>query len=130
MAYRIFCERMLRCEPITVYGDGKQSRSNTYIEDCVSATLAALNRPADGATFNIGGGKEIELLAAIEILAEYLGVRPILLFEPARHGDQRRTVADIALAKDLLGWVPNSEPETGLFAEMEWVRLRASSGKR
>ncbi len=130
MAYRIFCEQMLRGEPITVYGDGRQSRSNTYIEDCVSATLAALNRPADGATFNVGGGKEIELLTAIEILTEYLGVQPTLQFRPARLGDQRRTVADITLAQDLLGWVPKTEPETGLFAEMEWVRLRASSRKR
>jgi UDP-glucuronate 4-epimerase len=130
MAYRIFCERMLRAEPITIYGDGKQSRSNTYIEDCVSATVAALNRPADGTTFNIGGGKEIELLGAIEVLAEYLNVQPTLHFKPVRRGDQRRTVADVALAQKLLGWVPKTAPEAGLFAEMDWVRLRASTSNR
>ena len=69
MAYRIFCERMLRGEPITVYGDGKQTRSNTYVGDCVAATIAALGRPADGSVFNIGGGREVELLGAIEVLA-------------------------------------------------------------
>ena len=72
MAYRIFCERLLRGEPITVFGDGRQSRSNTYVSDCVDATIAALGRPADGAVLNIGGGRELELLDAISIISGHL----------------------------------------------------------
>ena len=126
MAYRIFCERLLRNEPIAIYGDGRQSRSNTYVSDCVSATVAALDRPADGSTFNIGGGHEIELLTVIEILADHLDIKPVIRFEAARPGDQRRTVADTELAEQLLGWSPETKTEFGLLAEIEWVRSKAS----
>lgn len=124
MAYRIFCERLLRGEPITVFGDGRQSRSNTYVGDCVAATIAALDRPADGSVFNIGGGREIELLEAIEILATHLGVQPVVEHRPARRGDQRRTCAATDLARVELGWKPEVAPEDGLAAEVAWVRDR------
>jgi UDP-glucuronate 4-epimerase len=127
MAYRIFCERLLRNEPIIVYGDGRQSRSNTYVDDCVSATIAALGRPADGSTFNIGGGQEIELLGAIEMLANHLKIDPVIRFETARAGDQRRTVADTSLVQEVLGWEAATTPEAGLLAQVEWVRSRAAS---
>ncbi len=125
MAYRIFCERLLRGEPITVYGDGGQSRSNTYVSDCVAATIAALGGPADGSVFNIGGGREIKLLEAIEIIAGELGVDPVLEFRDARRGDQRRTSADITLARGVLGWEPKVTPDEGLAAQVAWVRERS-----
>lgn len=124
MAYRIFCERLLRGEPITVYGDGRQSRSNTYVSDCVAATVAALDGPADGSIFNIGGGREVELLEAISILARHLGVEPVIEYREARRGDQRRTVADIGRARAVLGWEPQVEPEAGLLSEVRWVQER------
>lgn len=124
MAYRIFCERLLRGEPITIYGDGGQSRSNTYVGDCVAATVAALAGPADGSVFNIGGGREIKLLEAIGIIAGHLGVEPAIDYREARRGDQRRTSADITRARQVLGWEPVVEPEEGLVAQVAWVRER------
>lgn len=128
MAYRIFCERLLRGEPITVFGDGSQSRSNTYVADCVAATVAALDGPADGSVFNIGGGREIKLLEAISILAGHLGVEPVIEYRDARRGDQSRTSADITRAREVLGWEPTVEPEAGLLAEVDWVRARTGGG--
>ena len=122
MAYRIFCERLLNNEPIVVFGDGLQSRSNTYVSDCVDATIAALHREPDGSVFNIGGGQEVELLHAIDILAGHLGVVPVLEHRPARRGDQRRTCADTTRARKELGWEPTVLPEEGLRAEVSWVR--------
>lgn len=122
MAYRIFCERLLRGEPITVFGDGGQSRSNTYVADCVAATVAALHRTPDGSIFNVGGGREIELLDAISLLGTILGVEPVIEFQPARRGDQRRTVADTTRAQAELGWEPKVDPEDGLVREAEWVK--------
>lgn len=122
MAYRIFCERLLRGEPLTVYDDGFQSRSNTFVSDVVAATIAALGRSPDGSVFNIGGGREITLTAAIEILATHLGVEPNIVREPARPGDQRRTVAHTTRARQLLGWTPVVLPEVGLPIQMDWVR--------
>lgn len=121
MAYRIFAEQLRRGQPITVFGDGGQSRSNTYVTDCVAATLAALDGPRDGSIFNIGGGQEIKLLDAVAILARHLDVDPVISYGEARRGDQRRTVADITRAKDVLGWTPTVEPEEGLLAQVRWV---------
>jgi nucleoside-diphosphate-sugar epimerase len=122
MAYRIFTERLLRDEPIVVFGDGEQSRSNTYVADCVAATIRALDRPPDGSIFNIGGGREVRLLDAAQIIARELGVEPRIEFRPARRGDQRRTVADIGRARAELGWEPQVEPEEGLAAQVAWTR--------
>ncbi len=124
MAYRIFCERLMRDESITVYGDGHQSRSNTYVTDCVAATIAALERPADGSIFNIGGGEEIELLEAIEVIAEAVGVAPRIEFESPRRGDQRRTVADTTKARNALAWSPEVSPQDGLRRQVAWVKNR------
>ncbi|MCU1368942.1 MAG: putative nucleotide sugar epimerase [Ilumatobacteraceae bacterium] len=124
MAYRIFCEQLLDGRPITVYGDGRQSRSNTYVSDCVDATVAALHRAPDASTFNIGGGAEVVLLNAVEVLAAELGTAPVIEHQPARRGDQRRTSADTAKARDLLGWEPKVAPEEGLGAEAAWVSDR------
>jgi nucleoside-diphosphate-sugar epimerase len=124
MAYRIFCERLLRGEAITVYGDGEQSRSNTYVADCVAATIAALDHEPAGEIINVGGGREITLREAIAILAQELDVEPVIEHREARKGDQRRTVADTARARDLLGWTAEVAPEQGLAEQVRWVRAR------
>lgn len=124
MAYRIFCEQIVAGSPITVYGDGLQSRSNTYVTDCVDATVAAMHRAPDASTFNVGGGAEVALLDAIEILGATLGATPLVQHRAVRPGDQRRTVADTAKALELLGWEPKVAPEEGLAAEAAWVRDR------
>lgn len=122
MAYRIFCERLLRGEPITIYGDGHQSRGNTYVGDCVAATLLAIERGEAGEVLNIGGGREIELLEAIEIIADALETTPQIEFRPERPGDQHRTLADTSLARAVLGWAPQVDPLAGLPLEADWVR--------
>lgn len=124
MAYRIFCERLLRGEAVTVFGDGGQSRSNTYVSDCVDATVAALARAPDGSIFNVGGGQELALLDAISLIGEVLDVVPQIAFRPARRGDQRRTVADTRRATAALGWSPQVAPREGMAREAEWVRAR------
>lgn len=122
MAYRALGERMLRGEPLTIHGDGQQSRTNTYVTDCVAATMAAIANPQPGERFNIGGGEELTLLEAVAILAKVLEVEPTLVFEAPRPGDQRRTVADYSRAKDVLGWSPLVGAVEGLRTEAEWIR--------
>lgn len=124
MAYRIFCEQLLRGEPLVVFGDGGQSRSNTYVSDAVSATVAALEHEPDGSILNIGGGQEITLLDAISLIAEALEVTPVIEYRAARKGDQRRTVANTNRAQEHLGWRPQVEPAEGLRRQAEWVRDR------
>ena len=126
MAYRIFCERLLRGEPITVFGDGRQSRGNTFVSDCVDATVRALDRGDPGMVLNVGGGRELALLDAIGILADALGTTAEIDFQPPRPGDQQRTIADTSLAKQVLGWSPLVDPEEGLRREAEWVKAEAA----
>jgi nucleoside-diphosphate-sugar epimerase len=129
MAYHRFIEAMLAREPITVFGDGEQSRSNTYIDDAVRGTIQALERGVVGGIYNIGGGQTITLNEAIGLIAGHLGVDPVIEREPARPGDQRHTSADIGRARSALGYAPTVEPSDGLARQAAWhVARRASVG--
>jgi nucleoside-diphosphate-sugar epimerase len=115
---------MLDRQSITVYGDGEQTRSNTFIDDAVSGTILALERGAVGGIYNIGGGRTISLNDAISIIAGHLGVEPIIEREPARPGDQRHTSADVSRARAVLGYEPRVEPSEGLGRQVGWHRSR------
>jgi nucleoside-diphosphate-sugar epimerase len=124
MAYHRFIEAMLDGEPITVFGDGEQTRSNTYVVDAVRGTLAALERGEIGGIYNIGGGRTISLNDAIATIAEHLDVRPVIHSEAARPGDQRHTSADIGRARAALGYEPVTDPVEGLGRQVAWHRER------
>jgi UDP-glucuronate 4-epimerase len=130
MAYSLFTEALLDGRPLTVYGDGRQSRSNTFVSDCVAGTVAALERGSAGEVYNIGGGEEIELLDAIGIIADELGVEPRIVFGPPRAGDQRRTAADVSKARRELGYDPVVAPEEGLRRQVAWHLAERAEGVR
>jgi UDP-glucuronate 4-epimerase len=120
MAYRIFIDAMLAGRPITVYGDGSQSRSSTYVADCVRATLAALHVGRVGEVYNIGGGETVTLSDVIELIADETGVEPVLRREAARPGDQRHTAADTSKARAQLGYEPRVSAVDGIRAQVAW----------
>jgi UDP-glucose 4-epimerase len=120
MAYHIFIERLLEDRPIVVFGDGRQSRSNTYVTDCVEGTIRALSSPVNSGVFNIAGGERITLLEAIQILADELGVKPRLEFVDSRPGDQRTTAGDWSAAHKAFGYEPTSSLEHGLREQAKW----------
>jgi UDP-glucuronate 4-epimerase len=124
MGYHIFIRALLRNEPITVDGDGTDSRSNTYIADCVQGIYLAFaqRQQSAGETFNIGGGEEVNVNQVLEMLAELSGQQPQITHGPARPGDQRRTVADIGKARLLLGYNPTTAVVDGLRAQLDWQR--------
>jgi nucleoside-diphosphate-sugar epimerase len=124
MGYHIFINRFLTNQPIVVDGDGTDSRSNTYVADCVDGILLALGQPAMsvGQSFNLGGGDEVSVNEVLEILEELTGSRPPITHGPQRPGDQRRTAADTAKARAVLGFDPKTPVEAGLRAQLEWQR--------
>lgn len=122
MAYNIFIRALLRGEPITIFGDGEQSRGNTYIDDCVAGTLLALTRGRPGEAYNIGGGIPITLNEAIAIIEQATGVTADKRYTTARTGDQRHTLADISKAQAELGYAPAVGPVEGLRSQVEWQR--------
>ena len=124
MAYHIFISSLLKGEPITIYGDGEQSRSNTYISDCVRGIMLALEKEekSRGEIFNIGGGEEVTLNRALDMLQELTGEKARIVHGKPRPGDQRRTAADIGKAKRILGYSPSTSFKEGLKAQVEWQR--------
>jgi nucleoside-diphosphate-sugar epimerase len=120
MAYHLFTEALLDGRPITVFGDGEQSRSNTYIDDCVAGTIAAIHGAATGEIYNIAGGEEITLNDAIAVIASALEVEPTIHHAPARDGDQRRTAADTTKAERAFGFRATTGARAGLEAQVDW----------
>jgi nucleoside-diphosphate-sugar epimerase len=130
MAYHLFTEALLDGRAITVFGDGEQSRSNTFIDDCVAGTIAAIGGAATGETYNIAGGEELTLNEAIAAIAEVVGVEPRIERGPARDGDQRRTAADTGKAQRAFGYRATTGAREGLAAQVAWhvARRRAAVG--
>jgi nucleoside-diphosphate-sugar epimerase len=124
MGYHIFIRSILRDQVITVYGDGNDSRSNTYIADCVQGLLLAFQHRdrSVGETFNIGGGEEVTVNQVLALLGELIGRTPRVVPGPSRPGDQRRTAADIGKARRLLGYAPATSVHDGLAAQVAWQR--------
>jgi nucleoside-diphosphate-sugar epimerase len=120
MGYHIFIEALLDGRPITVFGDGQQSRSNTYIADCVRGTVDAIEGAATGEIYNIAGGEELTLNEAIRAIAEAVGVEPRIIHGPPRPGDQRRTFADTSKARAAFRFEPTVGATEGLRAQVAW----------
>ena len=122
MAFHRFCRAMLAGEPITVYGDGKQSRDFTFVSDAVEANVRAWKRAAPQGVYNVGGGSQVEVLEAISILEKNLGRKARVNLEPRPAGDPLRTRADATRLAADLGYATAVGIADGLAAEAEWAR--------
>jgi UDP-glucose 4-epimerase len=110
-----FITALLAPQPITIYGDGEQSRDFTYVQNVVEANLAALRADhAPGKVFNIGCGERVSLNALTKLLENILGVSAIVNYVHPRPGDVRHSLADIRLARRILGYRPMIMVEEGL----------------
>ena len=122
MAFHRFCRSLLRGEEIVVYGDGKQSRDFTFIDDAVEANVRAWKRSAPQGVYNVGGGSQVEVLEAIALLEQALGAKAALRFEPRPPGDPLRTRADATRLQSELGYATRTGIADGLAAEAAWAR--------
>lgn len=114
MAYAIFIRKVINSEEITVYGDGEQSRSNTYVLDICNAVLQSLKLGAVGDILNISGIEKISLNHAIRTIEDILGKEAKLVYKPARQGDQRQTHGVSLEAWKSIGYFPQTDFRTGL----------------
>ena len=122
----LFIEALRESKPVTVHGDGLQSRDFAYIDDVVASNLAAAEAPAQacsGRAYNIAGGNAHSLLDLLRILGEILNVEPEPVFTDPRPGDVRHTRADISAAKRDLGHESQVVFEQGLARTVEWFAL-------
>lgn len=119
MAYSRFIRQLKSGETVTIYGDGSQSRTNTYINDVVEAFLAAtLSEYAEG-IYNIGGGESVTLLESIDIISNLLGVTPKIRFVEPRAGDQIETRCNYLKAREILNWTPSTGFVAGITKQVE-----------
>jgi UDP-glucuronate 4-epimerase len=123
--------RMVTClaegRSFELYGDGSQSRSFTYVEDAVDATIATMERAPQGAVYNVGGGTEVSMLEAVETLGRIAGRRLELVRRQRREGDAARTAADTTRIRAELGWEPTTAFEDGLGAQWRWAAARVAA---
>jgi UDP-glucuronate 4-epimerase len=122
MAFTRFCRAALSGEPITVYGDGSQTRDFTFVGDVVTAMRSAAVAPAAaGGTYNLGGGSRVLLLTVFDLLREMSNKPLELVFQAEEHGDVRDTVADTSRARQDLGFRPATSFEEGLKLQFAWA---------
>jgi UDP-glucuronate 4-epimerase len=126
MAFTKMVSCLAEGRPFDLYGDGSQSRSFTYVDDAVAATIAAMERAPGGATYNVGGGAEVSMLEAIEVLGRVSGRRLEVVRHPRREGDAARTAADTSRIRADLGWEPVTGFEEGLAAQWRWAAARVA----
>jgi UDP-glucuronate 4-epimerase len=124
MGYHIFIEALLDGRPLTVFGDGEQSRSNTFIGDCVRGTVDAIEGAAAGEIYNIAGGEELTLNQAIATIGLVMDVAPVVTHAPPRPGDQRRTSPDTSKAREAFDYRPTVGAAEGLAAQVAWQVAR------
>lgn len=121
MGYNRFIRAMLDGESLPVFGDGMQVRGNTYIDDCVAATVAAAEA-LPGEIYNVGGGEAVTVWDVLRKLEKIIGRPPNVRREPARPGDQRYTGADTSKLTRHLGWQSQVSLDEGLARQVEWQR--------
>jgi UDP-glucose 4-epimerase len=128
----IFLGNLLRGEPITIFGDGSQSRDFIFIEDVVEAWSRALTaRSTYGRVFNLGSGRRLSINDLARHALAVFGQRPspeTVRHAPARSGEQRHVEADITAAGHALSWKPRAPFEAGLAATYEWARSTTAAG--
>jgi UDP-glucose 4-epimerase len=108
-------------EPVTIHGDGRQSRDFVYVGDVVAAILAAVERPLTGASvLNVGTGRQTDLLEILAVVEERAGKTLERRTEPAREGDIRHSRADAGRARWVLGWEAATPLATGLAHTWAW----------
>jgi len=122
----IFLGNLLRGEPITIFGDGEQTRDFVNINDIVDGwSLALVNPAAGGGVFNLGSGRSLSINQLAQSAIAASGHRPgtyKVNHAPIRPGEQRRVQADIRRAQSILGWEPRTSFETGLAETVRQAR--------
>lgn len=121
MGFHRFIRAALQGDPLTLFGDGEQSRDFTFVGDIVAATMAAGDRGRPGGVYNVGGGSRVTINQVLDMIGRLTG-RPLTIKRlPAEKGDMRDTFADSSRAEADLGFAPTHSLEEGLQAECEWL---------
>ena len=127
-----FITQMLAGQQPTIFGDGKQSRDFTYIDNVVSANLLAMKAPASqvaGNVFNVATGTRFDLNQTFVLLKKIIGYTGDVKYGPERSGDVKHSLADLSRTKNALGYKPLVSFEEGLQKTVDWYRGQQKAAK-
>jgi UDP-glucose 4-epimerase len=122
----IFCQRILSGRPITIFGDGLQTRDYVHVSDVAAAMFAAATqslpepRRLDDRAFNIGTGVPTSVVHLAEVLRKAAGATTDIEFAPKRPGEQQQSFLTVDKAKSQLGWTPKVSIDEGLADTFRW----------
>jgi UDP-glucuronate 4-epimerase len=126
LAIHAFARRMVQGQPLTLFGDGTQSRDYTYCDDIVAGVLAAVDWTATAPTgmdiFNLGGNDPVPLKRLVAVLSAGLGIEPMVEWAPMQPGDVQRTWADLGKSARVLRYTPRTKLEEGIARFVTWFR--------
>lgn len=129
MAITSFLRKILKGEPITVFGDGTMKRDFTHVDDIVRGILAAVDRaPAGVRPYNLGSGAPITLTDLVASMGRATGNSPRIEHAPVPLGDVDATFADITRARAELDWSPRVRLDDGLATVVDWLRSSSEQG--
>jgi dTDP-glucose 4,6-dehydratase len=120
-----FIQQALLGRPLTVYGDGSQSRSVQYVDDLIEGILRLMRSPEDRPV-NIGNPVEYSVRQVAEMILEISGSQSGIVFEPLPEDDPKQRRPDITRARETLGWEPRVPAKEGLKLTFEWFAQRLS----
>jgi len=106
--------------PITVFGDGTQSRDFTYLDDIAEGTVKAVEVETGYEIINLGGNEPYELNYVIKLIEKYLGKKAEVIYKPFHKADMKATWADITKAKEILNWQPRTSLKEGIKKTVDW----------
>lgn len=122
-----FISAIVNRERPTIFGDGKQTRDFTHVANVVAANMRAAEAPGvAGRVFNVGSGEALDLLTLLDKLGAILGAKIEPIFEPARVGDVRDSLADVSAAREVLGYTPQVGIDEGLRQTAAWFQQNAA----
>jgi nucleoside-diphosphate-sugar epimerase len=116
-----FVYKIMKGEPVEIYGDGTQSRDFTYVDDIAEGTIKAL-KPLGYEIINLGGNNPHSLKEVLELIEKYLGKKAEVVYKDFHKADLKATWADISKAQKLLGWSPKVPLEEGIKRTVEWFK--------
>jgi UDP-glucuronate 4-epimerase len=127
LAIHKFAKLISAGKPIPVFGDGTTRRDYTYVDDIISGVRAAIDYDQSNyEVINLGESRTVELRELISLLEKVLGKRANIERQPTQPGDVPQTFADIAKARRLLGYDPQTQIEDGISLFIDWFRKRKS----
>ena len=116
----IFIRRIARGEPITIHGDGSQSRQFIYVKDLARGNAACLSRAAENQIFNLNGKKRVSVIQIVKTLEEILGKKATLTFIEDRKGNFKGRFISSEKARRLLDWAPTFDYEDAMRLYVDW----------